>query len=71
MAKLECDFKADASYIPLKEIHKGEVAFSREAENAEVVLDFDKDNKLIGIELLYLGLKEGELREGQYELSSM
>lgn len=63
MIKIEYDFKIDAGYIALREIHKGEVAISREPGNASVVLDFDKEGKLLGIELLYLGLKEHELRD--------
>lgn len=50
--KLEYDRKANAIYIYLKEkIEKGEVKQTISL-NDEIILDFDKDKKLIGIEII-------------------
>lgn len=53
------DRQADAYYYYLAEIGKNEVAQSIPVEdvvNGEIVLDFNKDNQLIGIEIIGSGL---------------
>lgn len=50
--RVSYDEEADAAYIYLKErIAKGEVK-NTIALNDDIILDFDKDKKLIGIEIL-------------------
>jgi len=50
--KVTYDREADAAYIYLKEkIGKGEVK-STISMNENIILDFDADKKLIGIEIL-------------------
>ena len=50
--KATYDKEADAAYIYLKEnIGKGEIK-STISMNENIILDFDKDKKLIGIEIL-------------------
>jgi len=62
------DSKADAAYIYLASIAKGEVASSQLvlADNspAEINLDFDESGKLLGIEILFASkiLKKDFLR---------
>lgn len=49
---VEYDKKVDAAYIYLKKkIGKGEVKKTISL-NGEIILDFDKDHKLVGIEIL-------------------
>ena len=49
---IKVDKEAEAAYIYLKDkFNKGEVKKTI-ALNDEIILDFDKDNKLIGIEVL-------------------
>ena len=50
--RTEYDKEADAAYIYIKNsIGKGEVERTVKLDNS-VILDFDKKNKLIGIEIL-------------------
>jgi len=50
--RIEFDKEADAAYIYLKEkINEGE-AVRTIAINENIILDFNPDNKLIGIEVL-------------------
>lgn len=50
--KATYDKEADAAYIYLKEkIGKGEIK-NTISMNENIILDFDKDHKLIGIEIL-------------------
>ncbi|MFH1978108.1 MAG: DUF2283 domain-containing protein [Candidatus Aenigmatarchaeota archaeon] len=50
--KMTYDKEVDAAYIYLKDtIKKGEVK-STQTMNENIILDFDKDKKLIGIEIL-------------------
>lgn len=49
--KVTYDKEADAMYIYLKKIEAGEVEDTIEL-NENIILDFDKDKKLIGIEIL-------------------
>ncbi|MFH0836578.1 MAG: DUF2283 domain-containing protein [Candidatus Aenigmatarchaeota archaeon] len=50
--KVTYDKEADAAYIYLKDrIEKGEVK-STVSMNENIILDFDSDKKLIGIEIL-------------------
>jgi len=60
-AEFEYDFVANAGYVALKKIEPGGVSTSREATNAEVILDFDLDGKLVGFEVLYLGIQKSEI----------
>jgi len=60
-AEFEYDFKAGAGYVYLKKIKAGEAVKTKEVPGALVLLDFDKNSKLIGIELVNLGVKETEL----------
>ena len=57
--KIEYSKTADALYVSFREV---EVARSREIEEG-VVLDFDKENQLVGVEILDAShrLKPGEL----------
>jgi uncharacterized protein YuzE len=49
--KIDMDKDANAAYIYIKEcIEEGEVAKTIEV-NQDILLDFDKDNKLLGIEI--------------------
>jgi len=48
---LEYDKEADAAYIALKKLAKGEIKSTIELNN-NIILDFDKDKKLVGIEVL-------------------
>lgn len=54
--KIEYGKQSDSAYIYLKEIGNGEVASTYPCDplevNGEINLDFDKENKLIGIEVL-------------------
>ena len=61
--KVTHDKEADAAYIYLKNIQKGGVARSRtlSERNAMFVLDFDKNDCLIGIEVL--GANKGVPKE--------
>lgn len=56
MIKIEYDKEADAAYVYLKEIGPAGVSFTYPCNPAEVNgminLDFDKDGKLIGIEVM-------------------
>jgi len=45
------DKEVDAAHLSLKKIEKGEVKSTIEL-NENIILDFDKDKKLIGIEIL-------------------
>ena len=49
--KIEYDPEAKAAYICLKPIEKGGVKYSKELED-NIIVDFDKDNHIVGIELL-------------------
>jgi len=50
--RTELDKDADAAYIYLKDkIEEGEVAMTISV-NENIILDFDSNNKLIGIEVL-------------------
>ena len=49
--KVEYDKEADAAYIYLKKIGAGEGKKNIEL-NEEIILDFDKNRKLVGIEIL-------------------
>lgn len=49
--KVEYGREADAAYIYLKKIEAGEVKETIEL-NDDIILDFDKDKKIIGIEIL-------------------
>ncbi|HIH17551.1 MAG TPA: DUF2283 domain-containing protein [Nanoarchaeota archaeon] len=49
--KVEYDKEADAAYIYLKKIGAGEVKKTIEL-NEDIILDFDKNRKLVGIEIL-------------------
>ena len=49
--KITLDKEADAAYIYFKEISDGEVA-NTISLNESVNIDFDKDGKTIGIEIL-------------------
>jgi uncharacterized protein YuzE len=50
--KIEIDKEVDAAYIYAKdEINDGEVVRTIEV-NADIILDFDENGKLIGIEIL-------------------
>jgi len=62
--KIEYDPKADAMYIRLK---AGTVAESDEVRPG-VVLDFDAEGKVLGIEMLDVSLKTDNPRELAMEL---
>ncbi|WP_040793511.1 DUF2283 domain-containing protein [Nocardia paucivorans] len=52
------DPEADAAYIAVKHpIGAGEAVRQQSVpiDNAEIVLDFDKDNRLLGVEILGAG----------------
>jgi len=49
--RIEFDKEADAAYIYLKDVHEGE-AVRTITINKDIILDFNSDNKLIGIEVL-------------------
>ena len=49
--KVNYDKEADAAYIYLKKISPGEVKHSIEL-NKNIILDFDSQKKLVGIEIL-------------------
>jgi len=50
--RIKVDEEAKSAYIYIKdEVKKGEVKKTK-ALNDEIILDFDKDGKLIGIEIL-------------------
>lgn len=50
--KITYDREADAAYIYLTEIGAGEVDRSVPVQNMSLILDFDADGTLIGIESL-------------------
>ena len=49
--KIEYDEEVDAVYINLKKIEKDEIKRTIELDD-NIILDFDEDKKLMGIEIL-------------------
>ena len=58
--KWKIDRKADALYLELED----SLAFESEEIAPGVILDYDKDGKVVGIEVLYLS-KRGDSSEGK------
>ena len=64
--KVEYDKGANATYITLKKggIGAGEVSVSKETKDSDIVLDYDKNGYLIGIEVLNSGVPDCLGKEG-------
>lgn len=64
--KVEYDKKADATYITLKKggIGAGGVFISKETKDEDIVLDYDADAYLIGIEVLNSGVPDCPSKKG-------
>lgn len=50
--RIEIDKEVDAAYIYLDETSKEKASFKTIEVNNNIILDFDKEGKLIGIEIL-------------------
>lgn len=64
--KLEYDSQADAAYIKLT---NGDVADSEEVRPG-IIVDFDADNRVVGIEILHVRKERPDINVGQLELES-
>jgi uncharacterized protein YuzE len=64
--KLEYDAKADAAYIRLSE---SEVVDSEEVR-AGIVLDYDEQDRVVGIEILHVRKERPDINLEQFELES-
>jgi len=51
--KVTYDKVADAVYITLKEVADGEVSYSVEAVRDDIIMDFDAQGHLVGIDVQY------------------
>lgn len=64
--KLKVDRDADALYLRLDE---SEIVESREVAPG-VVLDYDKDNQVVGVEILHLSKRTSKLNLGQLQFQT-